>query len=973
MRNLFIAAPHSSIHKHVKKARRKNMHEIASNKGFKKALMAFALVALMVIGPLGAIQQGSASVAVETRADEPLLLRVAMQDDIKTLNPLSAGDVWTWNVIGWVFDGLVWRNASNNDHIEPWAAEWFHHGDPATWSSDPYPDNDANDDYRNWTVKLRDDLLWHDYASQTGDNQYVRAHDVIFSLRLVADVARYAGSVECLVARNDDGSMMYGKDLPANGTIQLITYDGENVIKLPYWIDLSSQAKYPDLPVVYVTAESDDLTLHYFLTHDYADFTLDTLGALIFPERIWSSHIDEKLTWDDPEALINFGPFEFAQWDQTARVSRIDTFRDYFRVEYDLKGRPKPYIDGVLFKVYGTTDAAVMALTSDEVDYIAWAIDPGFIDTIVKDPDLTLVRNSDLGFFYVAFNMRIPDFGYAGYKEEGGDNPTYTGDYTDVGKPFRVAMAHLIDKQTIVTKFLQGFGSIGTSVVSPVNTMWYNPNIKIYNYDPEEAKRILDNAGYIDTDADGIRELPNLGESEITMLTPPADYDPIRAQSGLMIEQAATAAGLNFRSKPTNFGEIVNQINQHTFQMYMLGWSIPSPLSSATAPCSFFGSKNDVLNGGHNYPGYHNESFDQLCEEMNRELDINKRIQISKRLQEIVAEDVPYSVLYYRDVLEAYNKKFTGWVPRYGSIFNWYSLKEIRIAPPTDWELSIQVSEKVEGGTPVNLDAYLYKKSTNEPIPGVTITFSVDNGNLSSTTDVTDSGGRARVTFTPPVPEAGTVMPITITASTYDETADAEVKNIKIITAIPPPPTEYEIDIEFLNIPSTGIVTLDSGTPYAVQFQILNKNTFETYLEYVNTTGSGATVEYSFSLGTGASFEKYGVSGDGTWTYTFTGTADEGQKLTYVLKITATLIMDNETVSATSKDVQFTVIGPEPVTTTPTTTVPTTIVPTTTTNTTTTTEETPPENTPSVGIIPILVAVGMSAVAYNHYRRKKKS
>ena len=967
------------------------MHKIASNKEFRKALIAIALVGLMVIGPLGIMQKGSAAAPVDRGTRDQLILRVAMQDDIKTLNPISAGDVWTWNVIGWMFDGLTWRNSSNHDHVEPWAVDYFHHGSESTWdTSVGYPDNDKNTDYRNWTAKLTHGIKqvttadgkthtiqaikWHDWqqfdtngdgilddTDATEKQGLVWAHDVIFSMRLVAHAPRYAGGVECVVARNDNGSMMYGSQLPANGTIQMINWDGTTVTKIPgAWVDLSAQKAYPDLPVIYVWSDKDDLTLHYFLTHNYPDFTVDTINPLVVPERIWKDHISANShsgdpTWDDPKAIISFGPFKFGTWDKQGQVSRIDTFRDYFRPEFDQKGRMKPYIDSVLFNIYGTTDAAVMALTSNEVDYIAWAIDPGFIDTIVKDPDLALVRNADLGFFYVAFNMRKPEFGYSGYKEEGGDNPTYNGDYTDVGKQFRVAMAHLIDKQTIVTKFLQGFGSIGTSVVSPVNSQWYNPNIKIYNYDPDEANRILDQYAP-DRDGSGYRVLPNRGSSEITMLTPPADYDPIRAQSGLMIQAAAKAAGLNFRSKPTNFGEIVNQIGQHTFDMYMLGWSIPTPLSSATAPCDFFGSKHDVT-GGNNYPGYHNKSFDQLCDQMNRELDLNKRIQLSKKMQATIAEDVPYSVLYYRDVLEAYNKKFTGWVPRYGSIFNGDSLKEIRMSPPTNWEISISVPEKVEGGQEVPLDAYLYNKNTNEPISNVEITFSVPSGsylgsdNTTTTlTAVTDANGKAEVMLTPVVPAGNTSISLTISASAYDEVADAPVKSIKTITVLPPVSSERNIEIQFLNAPASGIITIASGTPFNLQFKVVNANNpEEEYGELVN--GTGVDIVAVPTPTSGASIEKSSFS-NGVWTYTFTGTAAEGQTAVFVVTITATL-MENNTQVPTHNDIQFTVTGPQK-------------------HIGNGGGGGSGGSTPSIGIIPILVSVGIAAVAYNQYRRKRR-
>jgi ABC-type transport system substrate-binding protein len=154
----------------------------------------FAAILVVGLMLISGIPVGESS-TVHSRADDPVILRVAIQDDLSTLNYLSANDVWTWDVIGWVFDRLTWHNISNKDHVEPWAAEWFHHGSQDTWGEVAYPDEDNNTDYRNWTVKLRGGIKWHDWDSQTGDDRYVRAHDVIFSLRLAADVSRYAGSI----------------------------------------------------------------------------------------------------------------------------------------------------------------------------------------------------------------------------------------------------------------------------------------------------------------------------------------------------------------------------------------------------------------------------------------------------------------------------------------------------------------------------------------------------------------------------------------------------------------------------------------------------------------------------------------------------------------------------------------------------------------------------------------------------------
>ena len=928
------------------------MHGIASNKGFKRALIALFLVAMMAVGPLGAVQHGSAYVPEKASRGE-VYLRVAMQDNVKTLNPLSAGDVWTWNVIGWMFDGLVWRNITNNDHIEPWAAEWFHHGPQNTWNTTVgYPDYDNNNDFRNWTVKLRPNIKWHDWKSQTGDNRFVRAHDVIFSLRLMADVPRYMSSLDCIVARNPNGSIMYGRDLQkydGGAKVPLINYENGKVSNLSGnpTVDLSSQAKYPNLPVVYVWEDSDDLTLHYFTTYQYVDFTIDTLSSLIMPERIWKNHIADKLTWSDPQCLISFGPFTFVSSD--LQQAKIDTFRDYFHTEYDKEGNPKPYIDGIIFVIYRNTDTAISALESGKVDYIAWTIDPSYIDEIKSNPQLTLVRNSDLGFFYVAFNMRIPDFGYAGYKPEGGSNPTYTGNYTDVGKPFRVAVAHLVDKQTIVQTYLQGFGTVGTSVVSPANNFWYNPNIKIYQYDPQEAKRILDKYAN-DTDGDGIYNLPTLGEQQITLLTPPADYDPIRQQAGQLIQSTAQSIGLNIKSVPTQFGTIVDKINSHDFQMYMLGWSIPTPLSSATAPCDFFSSRNDMP-GGNNYPGYHNKTFDQLCEKMQREPDINKRRAIAFQLQDAIAEDVPYIVLYYRDVVEAYNNEFQGWVPRYGTIFNWYSLENIRKEVKSNYELTVTPSTtQVISGNNVTFTATLTDKSNGQPIPGVNVTFSVSGGNISYTKTVpTNSQGVAVLQYTAPTVNNQTLLKVK--ASVYDKNADATIESAVDIAVLPPTSSEYNIEIRVLGGTS---FTAKSGDPVSVKLQVLLSSTGEVLGPYNSSSKTGVTFNISVSPSEGADFEQSSYS-NGYFEYTFTGNAPAGETKTYTVTITASYHI-NGMVSPASQQLRFVVTGPSAgggggqqgggsgg------------------------------NNSPSIGIIPILASVGMAAIIYNSYRRKKKS
>ncbi len=846
--------------------------------------IAFSIVVLMLISAFPV--QGEAG--QDTRADNELILRVAIQEDIKTLNYLSANDVWTWDVIGWVFDGLTWRNSSNNDHIEPWAAEWFHHGPNSTWATEPYADNDNNDDFLNWTVKLREGIKWHDWENQTGEDRYVMAHDVIFSMRMEAKSPRYRQSLRCLTALNPDGTTMYGRDIERNTTDGVIL--GVNV---------SYQSEYPDLPVI-LAESKDPLTMHFRLMAPYADFTYDTLKNPIVPERIWKEHIEDILTWSDPEALISFGPFKFDFWDHQHEISRIDTFRDYFRPEYDpITGEQKPYIDAIFFKVYGTTDAAIMALSSDKVDYIAWAIDPAFIDTINKDSHLTLVRNSDLGFFYVAFNMRKPEFGYAGYDPNDVMDgiPTYNGNYTDVGKPFRVAMAHIINKQYMVSRFLQGFGSVGTSVVSPMNSYWYNPEVKTYEYDREEAERILDEQGWNDTDGDGWRELPYRGDDEITLFTPP--YEPVCThQSTLLIETDARAVGINLKELPTNFGTMVEMIENHEFDMYMLGWSIADPTDSASAPCDLFSSYTD--GDGNNYVGYHNESFDRLCEEFNSEMNMEKRRDIGYQLQDAIAEDVPYSVLYYKDVLEVYNNHLTGWVPRYGSVFNRESVMNLRYREDVDYELDLSVPKSVNGGKDATFTAYVSDRNTGDPVPRATVRFYVDDGDFSPKEVMTDMQGMAELTYH--APEMESVTEVKVSATLVVEGVDY-IRTYRYMTVLPP----VEVVLNMESVPA-DMLTVHSDIPYALDIRI--STGMGDVLGPPDENGTGVVLDIG-TVPEGASVEYSGYD-NGTFRYSVLSHAPEGSTKYYSITISAVYRIAGSDTAAASKNLNMVVVGESP-------------------------------------------------------------
>src|SRR5439155_869218 len=431
-----------------------------------------------------------------------------------------------------------------------------------------------------------------------------------------------------------------------------------------------------------------------------------TIGDVMFNYVMQSLNprfnTDMRILWDDPNAAafpasrhINIfvawcGPTD-TQWEGASTLPGVnnlrcalrfqlqDDFALFYRVNpsnpsivYD-SALPtymhQPFIDAILFKIYRTTQLGVLALQSGEIDFYHWNVPPEFVPDLLNDPNIRVWANAEPGFFYLAYNMRRQPFGYTTFP------PTPATDRSsDAGLPFRKAFAHLIDKATIVRTLLQNYGVIADGTVSPANTFWYNGTLPKYAYDPAQAALILDTAGRTDTEGDGWREFPRLGDNQFAILTPQADYYPIRASAGAMIAAAARSIGVNVVSKPTAFGAIVAATNAHDFDMFILGWRI-----SGTDPdylFSFFHSSNAAA--GQNYQGFYDSTFDSVVSASRKELNEQKLQELIKYAQGILADRLPYDVLYYRTVIEAERQdRFVNYSVASGTIWNFWSLQSI--------------------------------------------------------------------------------------------------------------------------------------------------------------------------------------------------------------------------------------------------------------------------------------------------------
>jgi ABC-type transport system substrate-binding protein len=332
-----------------------------------------------------------------------------------------------------------------------------------------------------------------------------------------------------------------------------------------------------------------------------------------------------------------------------------------------------PHLDGLLFKVYGTSDVAVLALKKGDIDMFWWGIQPGYLQNLARIPDVEAITSRRSALYFLGFNLRRPPF----------------DDHA-----LRRAVALLVDKAFIVERILQGQGSPMTALIPEGNHYWHNPAVSSSGAGLTRPQRIraahalLQQAGYRwqtpPVDAAGQIQTPSsvllpdgATMDRITILTPPADYDPHRAMSGLMVQEWLGDVGIPAAARPMSFSALLATVkSQHDFDAFILGYG-RLPLDPDYLR-TFFHSAN-AGPGGWNMSGYHNAHFDRLADLSQRESDPQRRRQIVFQMQEILGQDLPYIPLYTPHLIEAVRTdRFRGWVPMLEGIGNRWSFCRLR-------------------------------------------------------------------------------------------------------------------------------------------------------------------------------------------------------------------------------------------------------------------------------------------------------
>lgn len=405
----------------------------------------------------------------------------------------------------------------------------------------------------------------------------------------------------------------------------------------------------PAVPTAYaeryrqvVKAEAPDA---YTFRVSYAQPLASALVSWMFP--VHPKHLLEgRDVTKSPlaRAPVGTGPYRFVEWKSGEKVV-LEANPDYF------EGRP--YIHRVVYRIIPDPSTMFLELRS------------GGLDLMDLTP-LQYARQTDTTAFRRRFEkFHYPDFSY-----------TYLG--FNLRRPLfqdvkvRRALAHAVNKQELVDGVLLGLGVAATGPYKPGS--WpHNPRVRRYPYAPVKARQMLEEAGWRDSDGDGIREKDGQRFS-FTIVTNQGNDQRIKA--GEIIQRRFREVGVEVKLRVIEWASFLKEfINPGNFDATILAWTItPDPDSYNV----WHSSKTGV--GELNFIDFQNAEVDRLLEAGRRTLDQDRRKQIYGRFQEILAEQQPYIFLYVPETLPVVAKRFHGIEPAPSGIMHnfihWYVPRE---------------------------------------------------------------------------------------------------------------------------------------------------------------------------------------------------------------------------------------------------------------------------------------------------------
>ena len=320
---------------------------------------------------------------------------------------------------------------------------------------------------------------------------------------------------------------------------------------------------------------------------------------------------------------VGTGPYKITK-GETGRQIVLEKNHEYWG--------EKPKIDKIVFKIINDRNVAFQVLRKGEIDFSSLT-------------PIQWEKQSKTKKFEEKFNKYAyftPNYNYIGWNI---DRPFFSD------KRVRKAMTHLVNRELILEKILF---NLGVTVTNPfyINSKEYDKSIKPLIFSPEKAKLLLDEAGWVDSDSDGIRDKNGI-KFEFEFLIPNASDTSEKISTILKEEMDKVGIVMNIRK--IEWAVFVQRLNERKFDAVTLGWS----MGVESDPYQIWHS-SQKSGGGSNFVGFENAEADKIIEDARKEFNNDKRAKLYKKFANIIHNEQPYTFLFCRKSPVAVSNRFKG-------------------------------------------------------------------------------------------------------------------------------------------------------------------------------------------------------------------------------------------------------------------------------------------------------------------------
>ena len=336
------------------------------------------------------------------------------------------------------------------------------------------------------------------------------------------------------------------------------------------------------------------------------------------------------------EKIAGCGAYKFVKWEtgqQAVLEKKENWWGEGMAEEYPLL-EAKP--DKLVFKIIPDQTAMLAALKDQQIDVVS---------QVPPNDFMNLKQNDIIQKYYQLHNPSLMVYYYIGLNNK---NPKLAD------KRVRQALAHLVNVDELIETLFYGLAERTIGPFHPAKPYYHN-GLSPIAFNPEKARELLAEAGWEDTNDNGIVDKEIDGELvELTLdfnISAASEFS--NAQS-IILKDDAKKAGIDINIIPKDFAVLVQDTKRRDFEMYAGAWA-QDPI--VDDPKQLWHSESDTPDGG-NRVSFNNVEADKLIEEIRVTLDEEKRDKLYKQFQALLYEEQPYIFLIAPKERIAISKRF---------------------------------------------------------------------------------------------------------------------------------------------------------------------------------------------------------------------------------------------------------------------------------------------------------------------------